>query len=148
MPTEDMVRAILRVVEAFNEHDIEFLRHSVTDDFVRHDLAGALRSAGVGAVEVKSFLGALLAGIPDLRLEVQDMVPSTDRVTMRYCFSGTHTGTLLGIEATGRSVEFSGINIYRFAGDKIAEVWQLWDWAGMLHQIGVLDWPPHRPEGG
>ena len=144
MSTEDMVSAILRIVEAFNEGDMEFLQRSVTDDFVRHDMASAIPSAGAGEVEVRSFLGILFAGIPNLRLEVQDIVPSTDRVTMRYHFSGTHTGTLFGVGGTGRSVEFSGINIYRFEGEKIAEVWQLWDWAGMLHQIGVLDWPSHH----
>ena len=33
----------------------------------------------------------------------------------------------------------AGINIYRFEGDKVAEVWQLWDWATVLNQIGALD---------
>lgn len=58
---------------------------------------------------------------------------------MRYQFSGTHEGDLFGLAPTSANVEFSAINIYRFEGDKVAEVWQLWDWATVLNQIGALD---------
>jgi steroid delta-isomerase-like uncharacterized protein len=132
------------VVEAFNARDYELLERSVTPDFVRHDLSGALMPTATGAVEVSSFLQVLFHALPDLRLDVQDMMASGSRVTMRYEFAGTHLGDLFGIAPTGRPIRFAGINIYRFEEERIAEVWQLWDWASMLQQTGVLAWP-HSP---
>ncbi len=145
MVSPDNVGRLQHVVQAFNDRNIDFLEQSVTKDFMRHDLAGAFFVEGIGSTQVANFLQALLGAFPDLRLDVIEMVPCGDRVTMRYQFSGTHTGELFGAPPTGRPVEFVGINIYRFEEEKIAEVWQLWDWATVLHQIGVLAWPrPNR----
>lgn len=70
---------------------------------------------------------------------VEDILASDDRLAVRYQFSGTHEGDLFGLAPASAKVEFSAINIYRFEGDKVAEVWQLWDWATVLNQIGALD---------
>ncbi len=142
MTTLRPAQVIRRVVQAFNEHDLGFLEQQVTEDFERHDLAGAFLRTGSGGVEVRGFLQALYDGVPDVQLKVLDLIESGDRVVMRYEFSGTHGGEFLGISPTNRPVNFDGINIYRFEGDRISEVWQLWDWATVLHQMDALTWPP------
>jgi len=35
-------------------------------------------------------------------------------------------------------LQFTGIWIHRFAGDKIVESWNVWDTLGMLQQLGVV----------
>ena len=82
----------------------------------------------------------LMAGIPDLHADIIDVVAAGDRVCVRYVASGTHQGELLGKPGSGKPVSWAGINIYRMADDRIAEVWQLADGVGLLQQIGVL--PP------
>jgi steroid delta-isomerase-like uncharacterized protein len=128
-----------RVIQAFNEHNLAVLEESVTPGFTRHDLSGAFLNKGTGSTEVSNFIHLLLEAFPDIQLEVQDMISSDDKITMRYTFSGTHLGSLFGTAPTGRQVVFNGINIYRFEGEKIAEVWQLWDWTTVLQQIGILN---------
>jgi energy-coupling factor transporter ATP-binding protein EcfA2 len=110
---------------------------AVTADFARHDLTGHswLNRRGPRT----NFLGAMMAAMPDFRIEIEDAFGVDDRVTARYRFSGTHKGTLFGVAPTGRHIEFSGINIYRFEREKFAEVWQLWDWASVFQQLGVLE---------
>jgi len=52
---------------------------------------------------------------------------------------GTHQGELLAAAPTGNSIEVNGINIYRVAEGRLAEVWQLTDLAGLLRQLGILE---------
>ena len=56
-------------------------------------------------------------------VQFEDVIGSGDRLVVRYLFTGAHRGDLLGIPATGRRVEFSGTDIYRIAGGRIAEEW-------------------------
>lgn len=75
--------------------------------------------------------------MPDLRVDIEDIFASGDRVVVREVNRGTHSGPFLGVEPTGRTVEFSGINIYRIEKGRVAETWQHIDWHGALRQIGV-----------
>jgi predicted ester cyclase len=49
--------------------------------------------------------------------------------------TATHKGTFVGIPATGRTVTFGGIVIYRVAKERIAETWSVIDFAGLLRQL-------------
>jgi steroid delta-isomerase-like uncharacterized protein len=138
MAPSDNIATLRRVVHDINHGDLTSTGNAVTADFARHDLTGLFAAKHSGGEEVTNFLGALMAAMPDLRIDFEDVFAVDDRVTARYRISGTHNSELLGVAATGRKIEFSGINIYRFEGDKFAEVWQLWDWAGVLRQLGVL----------
>jgi predicted ester cyclase len=67
------------------------------------------------------FLGTFLKGFPDLHLEVQDTIAGEGMTAQRILFTGTHTGPFRGLPPTGREVRFSGIEINRMAGGKVAE---------------------------
>ncbi len=85
------------------------------------------------------FLGAL----PDLRAEEQGVIASDDLVVMRLVVTATHKGDLLGIPATGRSIQWDAIDIYRVTDDgKIGEEWAADDMATFASQLGavVLPW--------
>ena len=47
-------------------------------------------------------------------------------------------GGFMGIRATGRRIAITGINIYRFAGGKIAEAWSNSDCLGMMQRLGAI----------
>ncbi len=48
----------------------------------------------------------------------------------------THEGDLAEIPATGRSVQWAGIDVYRFDQNMIVEWWRNDDFTGLLHQHG------------
>jgi predicted ester cyclase len=125
--------------ELVNKRDFSRLSEFFAPDFVRHDL-GRLFPDRFGAEGPREHVSMLLAGIPDLRMELIDVFAQGDRVCVRYVASGTHTGELLGRAGSGKPVSWAGVNIYRMADGRIAEVWQLADGVGLLQQIGVL--PP------
>jgi predicted ester cyclase len=44
----------------------------------------------------------------------------------------------MGVPASGRHVEFTGITISRCRDGRIAEEWELTDTVGLLGQVGAL----------
>jgi predicted ester cyclase len=80
------------------------------------------------------FPGAL----PDLSAEEQDLIESDDLV-IRLVVTATHKGDLLGIPATGRSVQWDAVDSYRVTDDgKISEEWAAEDMATFASQLGAL----------
>ncbi|MFI9778431.1 ester cyclase [Streptomyces sp. NPDC051956] len=80
---------------------------------------------------------AMLAGFPDLQIQVEDLFGVGDKVAVRVHFRGTHQGTFQGIEATQRPVSFRSIEIYRMEGGKIAEEWVAPDMMSLIQQISA-----------
>ena len=54
-------------------------------------------------------------------------------------FSGTHTGTFLGIEPTGRRLEFPVFDLIRFRDRMLVEHWAVIDEGAMLRTLGLID---------
>jgi predicted ester cyclase len=123
--------------ELINKRNFAQVPEFFVPDFKRHDI-GRLFPDRFGSESTKDHVSMLIAGIPDLRMELIDVFAEGDRVCVRYVAYGTHTGELLGKHGTGKSVRWEGINIYRMADGKIAETWQLADALRLLQQIGVL----------
>jgi predicted ester cyclase len=69
----------------------------------------------------------MAAAIPDNSTEIEDVVASGDRVAVRYTCSGTQTGDLFGVPASGKQLVTGGIEIYRFEGDRVVECWGQYD---------------------
>jgi predicted ester cyclase len=75
--------------------------------------------------------------VPDLNLEVAEMLIVGDRVIGRLHFRGHFTGKFMGEQGNGQLVEFSAVDIYRIANGKIIENWHLEDNLTLLKQLGV-----------
>lgn len=72
---------------------------------------------------------------------VEDMIVNGNMVVSRLTFRGTHTGELMGIPPTGRSVAIAEMVIDRVADGQIVESWRLFDQMTMMQQLGVLPVP-------
>ena len=75
------------------------------------------------------------SGFPDTHTTFEDEMAMGDKVVVRYTVRGTHTGAFMGIPATGKPVEYSGMAIFRIADGKIVEQWQVADQWGLMQQI-------------
>lgn len=108
-------------------------------EYVSHSLPPDLPPTREG---LKGFIRALREGIPDLQCPVYDVVAEGDRVAGRFSLRGTHTGTLLGVPASGKQVDVGVMVIARFDGQaRWVEDWNAWDQLGLLQQIGVVPQP-------
>lgn len=77
-------------------------------------------------------------GVPDIQFGVEDVIAEGNKVTIRWKWSGKHTGTLRGFAPSNRQVENTGIAIYELTDGKIARAWLQTDRLGILQQIGVV----------
>jgi predicted ester cyclase len=78
---------------------------------------------------------------PDMRHDLQEVLPSGGYVTVRLVVYATHRGTYEGIAATGRQVAVGAIHILRVANGKVVEWWAAEDDLGLLRQIGAVIGP-------
>lgn len=70
-----------------------------------------------------TFQNVLRSALSNLTVAIHDQIAEGDKVTTRKTISGVHTGTLLGIPATGREVSISVIDIVRLEDGKYVEHW-------------------------
>jgi len=122
--------------EVANKGDLAVVDDIIAPDFVRHDLGGGPDL--VGPEGVRRLITAQRAAFPDLQLAIEHMIVQGDMAVARYTGRGTHQGPFLGVAPTGKQVTWAGVNLYRIAGGKLAETWQLADMLGIMRQIGAV----------
>ena len=71
---------------------------------------------------------------------MEDLVVAGDRVVGRFVYRATHTGELMGIPASGNTVEMRSIDIWRTEDGMFAEHWDEINALQLFQQMGAL--PP------
>ena len=94
-------------------------------------------SSSVAIEQFKKGAAWMRAGLPDLRIEIEDMIEEGDQVAVRYVCRGTHLASLLGEAVTSNPVIVTGCTVFRVADGRIAEDWEVLDEAEMMRQIGA-----------
>ena len=100
-----------------------------------------------GLEPIKATASMWRTAFPDLQISIKDMIAEGDRVVARLTIRGTHQGELrsqlLGtIAPTGRQATWTGIDVFRIAGGRIAERWNERELVGLLQQLGVMERQP------
>lgn len=96
----------------------------------------------ISKANLLDMLRSYAVSFPDMRHDVEEVLPSGNYVTVRLMLFATHKGAYEGIAATGRPVTVGGIHILRVANGRIAEWWAAEDDLGLLRQIGMVIKPP------
>ncbi|AGT08799.1 ester cyclase [Paracoccus aminophilus] len=116
------------VVRRFNieviQNGNEAIFHAlIAPDFVNHSAPAGMPNGPESMWN--TFQNILRPALSNLRVAIHDQIAEEDKVTTRKTISGVHTGTLLGIPATGREIAISVIDIVRVQNGKYAEHWGL-----------------------
>jgi len=138
--TEKRVAVAREYVDrVFNGHDGELAREYFTPDVTFHALTVGTLS---GVDTVVPVLVGLIDALSDIHAEVQDVIASNDLVALRQVVKARHTGTLLGMPATGGPLQWDAVDIYRIdEAGKISEQWAFEDFAAILSQSGGVKLP-------
>jgi predicted ester cyclase len=80
------------------------------------------------------------AAFPDLRMELEEVLPSGDKVVGRVRATGTHTGEpFMGVPASGKSVDVQLVDITRFDDQGLAhEHSGVFDALSLMQQLGAI----------
>ena len=141
---DDPVRVITRfVAELWNERRLEVADAIFVEDCVTHQLRSGLpdEAAPRGPEALKEHVSGWIAGFPDLRMRVEQMVSEGDRVAAQLVMEGTHQGTWLGIPATGKRLQIRLFTFHRVVEGKIVEDWVLVESLGVFQQLGIVPDP-------
>jgi steroid delta-isomerase-like uncharacterized protein len=122
---------------AWNQGRLNDAAELLAPDLADHDPAPLPPGSPTGAAALLAVVGMIRAGVGDLARTIELQVADGDLVATRFRDRGTHSGDLLGIPATGRTIDVTGINIERVRDGRIVELWHVEDIAGLMAQIGT-----------
>jgi len=123
-----------RWITAFNERDWETERAVRADDF-RAILSGA--PAPLDNDAWSGFLKGFVTAFPNSIIQIEDCIAEGETVVTRWSLTGTHRDVFQGIQATGRTVQFNGIEFNRVRDGKFVEHVSQFDLAGLMRQLSA-----------
>ena len=94
-----------------------------------------------GLEGLKARAGALLSAFDPSVFSVRELVAEGDTVVAYWTNTATHSGSFMGIPATGRRLSISGIDIHRIRDGRMAEHWHVVEELQMLQQLGLVPSP-------
>ena len=125
------------LVSAIDQADEATVRSIVDERLVSHGALGDVHGPD-------GFIGIMLQnvrrGFPDAHVELVAAINEGDMVSFRLDGSGTHLGSFLGVEPTGKTIRIRGIHHVRIRDGRIIEHWQGPDVLAMLLDMGLF--PP------
>jgi steroid delta-isomerase-like uncharacterized protein len=130
--------------ELWGQGNLAVADEIVAPDYVRHDTGDPFPARGPD--DLKKIVGMLRGMLPDLEIEVEDIIAEDDKVVVRYTGVATDTQGYMGQEPTGKTVRAPAIQIFRFDDGMIVESWAVRDDLGTLRQLGLA--PPAGPPPG
>ena len=107
--------------------------------YVNHqepDAAGELTDNSLE--EYKTIVGIYRRGFPQSEVQILMQVEEGDLVATRFSIKAVHGGEYLGHAPTGKTAEWTGVQIDRFRDGKIAESWVDWDKFRFMNCLGFI----------
>ena len=133
----DNVATMRRIYELLGAGDIDAFGELIADDFVEHEDTPGLEPTKEGVLQL---FRQYRASFPDMRMELDEALPSGDKVVGRVRATGTHSGEpFMGIPASGKSIDVQLVDIMRFDDDgRACEHWGVLDSLSMMQQLGAI----------
>lgn len=130
-----------RWVEAWNSHDTAQIAPLVTDDFRLTTPTSAVMGWDVeGPEAAQRYMAFVVGAYPDLVWERTGpglFARDAPRVAFTWRGTGTFTGRMdpPGIDGTGRSFAFTGVEVFDFRDDRPCALDVSYDLQGLMRQV-------------
>ncbi len=89
----------------------------------------------VDAEQFIEFHEGMLKAMPDLQVEVRDIIADGSNVCVHWKARATHTGAAFGKPASNRRLDFHGMSWFRVENGRIVEGWDSWNQDGLFAQM-------------
>ena len=131
-----------RYIEAMNRHDPEALTSLYdVDATVESPMFATLH----GRAAIEDSFRTWVKIFPDVVFAVEDLLIDPPGVSITTRNTATQRGELFGLPPTHRRAEFVTTRIVRVADGLIATERRIYDFTGLLVQLGVLRARPAKP---
>jgi len=127
-----------RLVQGFNDHDVDAIMASYTQDAQLITPDGELR----GQAAIRAYWAVWLEAFPDITLTPTRRLCTGNTTVEEAVATGTHTGVLHSpqgdIPPTGKRIEVPYINVSTVEGGLVATDHNAWDRVAVLEQLGLI----------
>jgi len=119
--------------------------------FIAHDVDAVLRQwhpegiqdwvpLGIfrGHEEMRPLFESVFAAVPDMDMRIEEVTADERRAAIQWRSRGTHTGTFMGIEPTGRTLELRGVDIMEVEDGLVVKNTVYYDGAAQARSLGLL----------
>ena len=139
---EEQNKALVRRIHAeVSKGNLEIFDEVLSPDYVRHCQAMPPGFQELhGTDQFKTFIADFSTAVPDCNDSVLFVIAENDMVAYVTKMTGTQTGPMGELPASGRTFTLTNIVIHRFENGRITETWVSWDNMAMLAQLGFF--PP------
>jgi steroid delta-isomerase-like uncharacterized protein len=139
--TRDEILAVLtRRADAWGRLDVDALVADYAPDAVIDSpLAGGTTQ---GLDQIKQVFQTYFVAFPDLAMEVGEILIDGDRAAVQATYTGTDQGGFMGMPPSGRHVSIPMVFLYEFKDGKIVRDRRMYDFTGLLIQVGTLKAKP------
>lgn len=135
MTRSEMVEFFARREQAYHRLDVAaWVADHAEDGTYETPMAGVVK----GHSDIESVFRTWVKAFPDLKINVQQTLIDGDNVVQVGVIEGSDTGGFMGLPPTRRSLRFPVVMLYTMKGDKIAKLRTIYDFTGVLIQLGVL----------
>ena len=121
--------------DAWARRDPAALAASYTDDAV---VSSPIFQRVVGREAIEKTFVSLFRIFPDWEMSGEEPCVSGNRGMQACRIAATQKGEFMGIPGSGKRVEFECVLIYDFRDGEISRERRIYDFTGMLIQLGVL----------
>jgi steroid delta-isomerase-like uncharacterized protein len=139
MTRDQIVELFDRRLMAWNDHDVETLADLYAEDAVVESPLGGTHQ---GRAAIASVIGAFFGSLSDAHVTQDDLIIDGDRVVQAVTMSGTDTGGFMGMAPSGKPALLPMVLVCRVKDGLITHERRIYDFTGMLVQIGVLKAKP------
>jgi steroid delta-isomerase-like uncharacterized protein len=89
----------------------------------------------VGPDAFKAFHRQVCGALPDIHVDIEDLLVEDDRVAVRWKASGTHLGDHFGFPASGKKAVLTGSSFFVGKGGQILECWNQMDLHSLFQRL-------------
>jgi len=139
MTRAEIVELIDRRHAAYDRRDIDALTALHAEDGVVESL---LAGTVTGRQAIGDIYRAWLTAFPDVQIKNDELMVDGNRAAQVVIVSGTDQGGLMGLPASHKPFRVPIVHIYTFGDGLITHERRIYDFTGLLVQIGVLKAKP------
>ncbi|MFX0198130.1 MAG: ester cyclase [Candidatus Hodarchaeota archaeon] len=116
-------------------HDLNTGAKIASPNILIHSTAMPCEASHYGINGMSDWLNKQWLTFPDLTIVNSFTVAHGDIVAVSWTARGTSHGTFLTLPQTGKTVEYTGVSMYRVEDGKIAEIWETRNTLGIMRQL-------------
>ncbi|HEU4688670.1 MAG TPA: ester cyclase [Vicinamibacterales bacterium] len=139
MTRQQVLELFKRRENAYEDLDAAALARDYVDDAVIESPAAGVHQ---GREAAERALQAVFTAFLDLTVTIEHLIIDGDNVASVLTLEGTHIGDFLGLPPTGKRFQMPAVFFYQLEDGKIMRERRIYDFTGLLLQIGILKAKP------